>query len=384
MPSCKGLEYPVVFLSGAGQMLFPPMPKPYILLREKGLFFKLRDYDRLTVTNPMPNLYADILERDAELGEELRKLYVACTRAKEKLYITGAVTASAYEKIGVNRLAPSCMMDLVLYAAKRGGTDPSFELIEISEEESGFHAAKATAAPEKEEIFLTEEVKAALRYRYPHPKKELPAKVSVSYLKETVTGAEREYTAAKLTRAPRFLQAEEKADFAGRGTANHTFLQFCDFDRVEKAGLEEEKQRLLSLRMMDKQQISMLDDFGLKRFFQSDLYRRMRAGKELKREMRFSVQMEAANLQEGAEGSVLLQGVIDCFFVDENGELVIVDYKTDRVREPEELLSRHGKQLSLYAEAVEKITGRSVAKTCIWSFFMNKEIVLNRKTAVTH
>jgi ATP-dependent helicase/nuclease subunit A len=63
---------------------------------------------------------------------------------------------------------------------------------------------------------------------------------------------------------------------------------------------------------------------------------------------------------------------------------VIVDYKTDRVRNPEELLERHGKQLSLYAVAVEKITGKPVSKTCIWSFFMNKEIVFVRKNPIPH
>ena len=380
----KGLEYPVVFLSGAGQLLFPPIPKSYILLRDKGLFFKLREYDRLTVTNPLPNLYAGLLERDAELGEELRKLYVACTRAKEKLYITGAVSLSSYEKEGFHRLAPTCMMDLVLYAVKTAGTGDCFELMEISPEESSFHTARVKKAEAEEEIFLTEEVKAAIRFRYPHRKQELPAKVSVSYLKETVTGTEREYTAARLTRPPKFLSLGNNTDFAKQGTANHTFLQFCDFQRLELEGLEKEKERLLSTRMMDGEQISLLDDVGLSLFFKSDLYRRMRAGRELKREMRFSVQMEASALQEGGEGTLLLQGVIDCFFTDENGDLVIVDYKTDRVRDPKELLERHSKQLELYAGAVEKITGKPVAKTCIWSFFMNKEVVFDRKCTKTH
>ena len=374
----KGLEYPAVFLSGGGQLLFPPIPKPYILLREKGLFFKLRDYDRLTVTDPLPNLYAGLLERDAELGEELRKLYVACTRAKEKLYITGAVNTSSYEKEGFHRLSPTCIMDLVLYAVNQG-SHPSFELIEISPEESAFHTAEEITQQQEEELFLTEEAVEAIRFRYPHPAQELPAKVSVSYLKDTLTGTERDYTASRLTRPPKFLQQEQTADFARQGTANHTFLQFCDFALVDSQGIEAEKQRLLKTRMMDGEMLSLLDEQGLRRFFASDLYRRMRTGKELRREMRFSVQMDAARLQEGAEGTVLLQGVIDCFFTEENGDLVIVDYKTDRVYSEKELLDRHGKQLTLYASAVEKITGKAVAKTCIWSFSMGKEIVFDRK-----
>ena len=88
------------------------------------------------------------------------------------------------------------------------------------------------------------------------------------------------------------------ADFARQGTANHTFLQFCDFALVETLGIEKEKERLLRTRMMDGEMLSLLDVQGLHRFFASDLYRRMRDGKELRREMRFSVQMEANELQE--------------------------------------------------------------------------------------
>jgi ATP-dependent helicase/nuclease subunit A len=94
--------------------------------------------------------------------------------------------------------------------------------------------------------------------------------------------------------------------------------------------------------------------------------------------MRFSVQAEASLFREGAEGTVLLQGVIDCFFEDENGNLQIVDYKTDRVKDSAELLERHKKQLELYAVAVEKIIGKPVEKTSIWSFYKNEEIVFTR------
>jgi ATP-dependent helicase/nuclease subunit A len=130
--------------------------------------------------------------------------------------------------------------------------------------------------------------------------------------------------------------------------------------------------------MMDKAQRDLLNEKALSAFFCGDLYRRMRRGKNLRREMRFSVQAEASLFREGGEGYVLLQGVIDCFFEDENGNLQIVDYKTDRVKDPEELLERHRKQLELYAVAVEKITGKPVEKTSIWSFFKNQEIVFPR------
>ena len=372
----KGLEYPVVFYSGTGQMLFPPMPKSYTLLRDHGLFFKLRDYQRLTVTNPMPNLYGSMLERDAEFGEELRKLYVACTRAKEKLYLTGAVTRTAYEAKRFDRRAPSTMLELILYAAHQSPEDPSFELIEISPTETIAYGGALPLA-EPQDRFLTDEVLRALTFSYPQMQDDLPAKVSVSYLKETLTGAEMEYATSRITRAPRFLQKTQKTDYAMCGTANHVFMQFCDFDSVDANGISVEADRLVRLRMMEQAQRELLDEKGLEAFFRGELYRRMRRSKELRREMRFSVQAEASLFREGAEGTVLLQGVIDCFFRDENGRLHIVDYKTDRVEDPTELLERHKKQLELYAVAVEKITGCTVKQTSIWSFYKNQEIVFS-------
>ena len=374
----KGLEYPVVFYSGTGQKLFPNHSKAFTLLREHGLFFKLRDYNRLTDTDPFPNLFAHMLNREAELGEELRKLYVACTRAKEKLYLTGAISGQNYENKQFSPLSPDTMLELILFAARGEPADASFEFLKIAEEETVTHADNTETDVKEQERFLTPEVRDALTFVYPHAGEDLPAKVSVSYLKETVTGAELAYETTRIARAPKFAQSTPQTNFADQGTANHVFMQFCDFDRVDVHGIAAEANRLVSLRMMDKAQRDMLNEKALSAFFGGELYRRMRRGKNLRREMRFSIQADASLFREGGEGYVLLQGVIDCFFEDENRNLQIVDYKTDRVRDPEELLERHKKQLELYAVAVEKITGKPVEQTSIWSFYQNKEIVYTR------
>lgn len=167
-----------------------------------------------------------------------------------------------------------------------------------------------------------------------------------------------------------------------RGTANHVFMQFCDFDLVDSHGITAEADRLVNTRMMEPSQRELLDEKGLEAFFRGELYRRMRSGKNLRREMRFSVQTDAELFAEGAQGTVLLQGVIDCFFQDENGDLQIVDYKTDRVKDPEELLERHKKQLELYSVAVEKMTGKKVEKTSIWSFYLQREIHFTRYSQI--
>lgn len=369
----KGLEYPAVFLCGTHRQLFSNFKKTYTLLRTDGLFFKLRDYERLTVTDTLPNRYAALQERDVELGEELRKLYVACTRAREKLYITGAVTRKNLESGSFNPRAPKSLLDLVL-AAVCGSGDKCFELIEVAEEEVGFHtAAEKEKARLADNTFLTERAVEAVRFVYPNPS-DLPAKVSVSELKETASGAEVIYEARRLTRAPAFLREEPPKGGAEAGTANHLFLQFCDFEYAEQNGIPAEIARLREKRMLDEMQIALLDTAGLQTFFASDLYGRMRKAERFWRERRFSVQASASLLGGKAEETVLLQGVVDCFFEEADGRITVVDYKTDRVKDGSELREKHRMQLECYRLAVSAMTGKPVAGTAIWSFCLNREV----------
>ncbi len=369
----KGLEYPAVFVCAAHKQLFAARPSVYTLLRNDGLFFKLRDYDRLVEINTLPNRYAMIAERDAELGEELRKLYVACTRAREKLYITGAVSQKAYDSGSFNPRAPKCLLDIVLSMACGTASD-AFELIEISREEVGFHHASQKEQQQTESApFLTESVKSAILYTYPH-KSDLPAKVSVSQLKETFSHAEVVYEASRITRAPSFLSETAEVSSAQRGTANHVFLQFCDFDRVCADGVEREIDRLQQMRMISAEQVGLLDRQGLQAFFASDLFARMRAGKRLYREQRFSVRVSAAMFGGNEDETVLLQGVIDCFFENGDGTVTVVDYKTDRVTDGAKLREKHALQLQCYRDAVHSMTGKPVKNTAIWSFCLNKEV----------
>lgn len=370
----KGLEYPVVFLCNCDRALFPNLPKPYTLLREEGLFFKLRDYERLTVTDTLLNRYAGLVERDAELGEELRKLYVACTRAREKLYISGSVRRKALESASFNPRSPQNLMDLVLAAADAESSD-CYERIVLSAEEIGMHMAERSDAQQPGESFWSEEVEAAIRFVYP-AKPPLPAKVSVSELKQEISGtASAAYTMAQLVRPPAFLGGTD-VRAADAGTANHLFLQFCRFDLVEQNGIRVEADRLVKTRMLREEQAAMLDEAGLLAFFSSNLYARMCASRRLYREQRFSVRMGAEVLGGDPSDTVLLQGVIDCFFEEADGSITVVDYKTDRVKDDQTLRTKHAMQLSCYRRAVEAMLGVPVARVAIWSFALNREVVV--------
>ena len=171
-------------------------------------------------------------------------------------------------------------------------------------------------------------------------------------------------------------------DGAARGTATHEFLQFCDFARAEKS-VEAELDRLIEAHFLPAKAREAVRAEELTRFFESDLYRTLKAAKKVHRETRFNIFLPAADFTEDkvfkeklGEEKILVQGVIDLFFTDGEGNLVLCDYKTDRLTPFElahprsaakVLFERHGEQLSYYKEALALICGRYPDKTLIYS-----------------
>ncbi|MBE6605211.1 MAG: hypothetical protein E7639_05875, partial [Ruminococcaceae bacterium] len=186
-------------------------------------------------------------------------------------------------------------------------------------------------------------------------------------------------------RAPVFTDTQAQApapDAATRGTATHEFLQFCDFARAE-GGLDGELARLVEGAWLSPEAAAAVRRDELERFFQSAFYKSLQNARELHRETRFNVFLPAADFtqnetlkQELADERLLVQGVIDLFFIDSDGSLVLCDYKTDRLP-PEALrdralaskllFARHGTQLSYYKEALTAMFGRAPDKTVIYS-----------------
>ena len=383
----KGLEYEAVFLCDCDRGIFSVNRMGFTLLRKDGIFFKLKDFERLTVQETLLVHYASLAEREAEHGENLRKLYVACTRARERLYLTGKCDRGELERGSFRPRAPRNFLDLALYALGTGEDPDCRVFVEIggTPEASGAEEPAAdTPVPVTEEpSFLTPAAEEAIRFVYPWQGTDLPAKVSVSALKEgAFSGSEAslaatvEYSASSLLCAPAFCgeEAQETSSAADAGTANHLFLQFCRWENVEQNGVHAEIERLRKERMLDERQLALLDEKGLEQFFRSGLYARMRSSNALWREQRFSVRAPATVIGGDAGEEVLLQGVIDCFFEEPDGSMTIVDYKTDREKDGAALRRKHAVQLACYQLAVEKMTGKPVKETLLWSFYLNKEV----------
>lgn len=442
----KGLEFPVVFLAGAGKQFNRQDSRGKILIDEK--LGVATDFFDLEQKVKAPTLKKNVLSRRMNLesmGEELRVLYVAMTRAKEKLIITAAdkYLENRLEKWGNvpgMRSLPftylsgaGSYLDWILMAS--GNARDSMEIRrvpvrELLEAETESQAGKAGLYLELKRLRETPEEEAAgslwpsekqpctksrlaqmLKYRYPYEADiALHAKMSVSELKERgqfVDDSESDF----LPTIPRFLREEkvsEPAEFGAsaaqaadahadalpaagasaalphggtfRGTAYHRVLEllsFCDIDSV--GDIRTQLDGIGERQLMDPSALKLVRTDVLRRFFESPIAGRMRDADRrgrLYKERQFVIGIPARDMDEAdSDELVLIQGIIDAWFEEEDG-LVLVDYKTDRIGEGEEqiLIDRYRSQLVYYARALSQITGKKVKESVIYSLTLQKQI----------
>jgi ATP-dependent helicase/nuclease subunit A len=217
----------------------------------------------------------------------------------------------------------------------------------------------------------------------------IPAKVSVSklypeLLNETDNFSDIIKKAESLeTKRPRFMGGE--SDAAEKGTATHLFLQFCDFSKLKpnNTSIKEEIARLVEKKFIPSNITELIRTEEIVKFVSSDFYQSILKSKELFREFRFNVFLPAKDFTDDPTNKetldkeeILVQGVIDLCFIDENNRLILCDYKTDRI--PHELKNdktavssffadRHSEQLKYYAKAIERIMGKNPDAVLIYS-----------------
>ena len=418
----KGLEYPVCILVGTGSALNKTDKTPFHYSDELGLITAIPAMDgQVLLKTPLTAAHAAV-KKKSEMAEAIRVLYVALTRPKEQLFVFCSAgtsgTDAQIKEAEYLRLSPTLAG---LYAYDSYAT---WMLAALAERPSLFHyrelpppyriaedEAAVGAIPQKEdtpqkaEEVPDEENTAALRerlserfaFRYPYKEAtRLPAKLTVSALYPGVLDeiASRSPMEAPLPLAtdeaedvvdgfvptvPAFLSDKEEHAAALAGTATHLFLQFCDFgilttDGCQNEVIKKELARLVDkgfLREADTRRVRV-DELAL--FLRSSLCRELKSARKTYREFRFHAMLPAhafSLLSPDAlkDEVVFAQGVIDLLLVREDGSLLLVDYKTDRLSHAmqsdpdaaaEFLFARHGEQLSVYAAAVEKMLGQAV------------------------
>ncbi len=410
----KGLEAPVVFLCDTGHLFNrQDTSAPLLYDRAYGPVMRLLREDGAAVDNPLYSLVAERI-REEQTEEEARLLYVAVTRARERLYVTGSC-AKPEEKIEkAEVMAPfmsrarlirkssvlSWILDILTVT-----NDPYLCVHPIEEAHPSAQEGKDTArevrAPDEQTVArLTEELASRLAFVYPDGAlTELPEKLSVSRLSPAVLdGADSEEgeTALGAFRAsvPRFLSGTHRDEAALRGTATHLFMQFADFDRITPDTVEAELSRLVEAEFLTKEDAARVRLDEIAAFSASPLLARIRAAREVRRELRFHALLDASRFTKSAETAaalkgrrLLVQGVMDCVIEEEDGYTVI-DYKTDRLTREElsdrrlaekRLTDRHGEQLRYYAAACERMYGKPPRELLIYSLALGDTVVVSKE-----
>ena len=405
----KGLEFPVVFLAGLSRRLNrEDMQKPMLFHPRLGVGPKGLDTARM-VEFPTLARRAVALEQEAEMmAEELRLLYVAMTRAREKLIMTCALTRGAREiqdlagdaacptepqaLLGTQSVGQWVLLP-VLARPDAGGVRRGAEvLVELTFADCGpawdirwVDGAALDQAPEHPfapapEAAAGGGVDQALleRLRWTYPglgDVEIPSKLTATQLKGRDLDEEVAQEAPRAPRPvafdrPRLTGTRPELTAAQRGTALHLVMQFIDFDRAG-SGAEEEIRRLVDKAILTPEQGAAASPEKVEAFFRSPLGREMAASGTLRREFKFSILVPARDYypQAGAGETVLLQGVVDCWFETLEG-ITVVDFKTDRVSRAgaPERAGTYRPQLEAYSRALEEVTGRKVVRRVLWFF----------------
>ncbi len=421
----KGLEYPVVFLAGTGKIWNRSDEKDRLLLSpEYGLGLMNIDAQTNLKSSNFPHEAISWLTREEENGEELRVLYVALTRAKERLFITGVKKnlgdqweGEKYSEEGRDgkllsyekRISANCYLDWLLPAAACDPGSDEFNVFILSPEElktereqeetEDLHSLltlKMLLEKTEQDQALSER----MNFCYPYEGEErVTDKISVTELKHrAMLLAEDEgasYPGAPETEkkkespVPWFAKEKEEKDPTQRGMAFHRMMECMDLSIIKDLDTlpaAEQKEKILHyVKELEEEGLlssewAALIEPELKRvlnFLKSDLAKAMQKADEagkLYREKPFVMGLEAGRIYgTDSTETVIIQGIIDAFFYEGEG-ITILDYKTDRVKKEEELKNKYNIQLKLYREAVERVTGCKNIKTVLYSFALDKTI----------
>ena len=383
----KGLEFPVVFLCDTARRFNRQDSRDTVLVHpELGLGPKLTDTQRhVEYPTLARNAIKLRLEREM-LSEEMRLLYVAMTRAKERLFITAALkdpeAAIAKAESSITRpMAPEVLSQagamanwLICAALADGGAHLAMNIGSVTAQTQAAEEQAAVIAPSDPDAAA--ELERNLAFVYPHAAAEkLPSKVTATELKgreepdaEAVSLAVKPHAPFRM---PDFAKKDKPLTGTEKGIATHLVLQTMDFAKGgSREEIEGEVQRLCAQGFLSRREAEAVDVAAVARLFASDLGRRMRSCPQVLREFKFSLLCDAEEIYGTAAGEqLLLQGVVDCC-LDEPDGLVIIDYKTDRVRTAQEIAERGKRyrgQILSYARAMERIHGKKV-KQCLLYF----------------
>ncbi len=389
----KGLEFPIVFLSGAGkQFNMQDLNEQILLDQDMGFGPKYINFERKIEYNTIAKEAIKIKSKTELLSEEMRLLYVALTRAKEKIIITGVEKDlqkalenkqkeldmyGGAQKIPLNLVKKSkTYLDWLeyVYLFNKEKNIIEFNKIVLENEktkeendnkkEKKIDVIKDISKEQKEEV----NKKLTWKYKYIESTK-IEGKTSVSAI------AKYGEKNIQIVEKPKFMQNIEILNKAEIGTLMHLILQKLDFrENYNEKTLNDLIQKLIYLNIVTEKQSQYIDKKRLLEFTKTELFKEIQNAKEIYKEQPFHMSV----IDENTKESILIQGIIDLYYINQNNEIVLIDYKTDYVEKnnEQELIEKYKPQLKIYKKAIEEALNKNVEKVYIYSVYLNKEILV--------
>lgn len=423
----KGLEFPVVFLVNTNKQFNEQDIKknPVLLHQELGIGAKYINYNAQVQYDTLTREAIKNVIRNENISEEMRILYVALTRAKEKLIITGISNDYAKQledieqqkniyarkdgkinPILVKKYKTYLDWILLVYLYEQANTEELLELnrieqnsileckMENDEKENTSQKVIQTLNQKIIDKNKINKIKEQIEYEYPNKLAiDIPTKSSVTKIKqmknkqlgidfENLEDEENVSTEAKIIafEKPKFLQEEKDNQItnAQKGTLTHLCLQ--KLKPKEEYNLEKIQTLIQNLEMnkiITEKERETINPYKILQFTKSKIWEQLKNAKEYYQERPFYINVPASEIyNEDIEENVLVQGIIDLYFVNEIGNIVLVDYKTDYVENGKELelVEKYKNQLELYKQALEEALNTKVDKVYIYSVYLEKEI----------
>lgn len=403
----KGLEFPVVILAGVGkQFNFRDLNGKILLDQDLGMGPQYIDSDRYIEFKTLAKKALAIKAKNEAISEEMRILYVALTRAKEKLIIVGRQKdvnkkmsekqklLEIYSTIDDDKINPYLLqkyktyldwLELIYLKEGVANTKNLFTVninkrektsVKIENEVEDISKKIIEESNKNNDEQEKEKIKEILNWQYKHQSIEgIPTKTSVSKLKE-----KREQE-VQITQEPKFINEDAKTKLTGaqKGTLIHLCLQ--KMRETEEYNLEKITELIEGLKekeIITEIEAQNIDKEKLLEYTNSQLWTELKQAKEIHKEHPFYINIKASRIynqiNKEDDENILVQGVIDLFFIDKDDKLILVDYKTDYVQHENELVEKYKGQLDLYKEALEQSLDKKVDKMCIYSVYLNKLI----------
>ena len=439
----KGLEFPIVFLVNSNKQFNEQdiRKNPVLLHQDIGIGAKYIDYNAQVQYDTLTREAVKNVITNENISEEMRILYVALTRAKEKLIITGVSNnftkqiediekqASIYprknEKINpilVKKYKSYLDWILLVYLYEKENTKGLLELNKIEPSQIVSSQKQEVQENNLDKIIkllnekecnqqLLENIKDKIEYEYKNKlSTAIPTKSSVTkikQMKEKQVGVDIESledteiieepkeitknSAECLTQQknkeitfekPKFLQEEKdiKITSAQKGTLIHLCMQ--KLNPKEEYDLQKIKELIQELQLkqiITEKEVEAINLYKILEFTKSNIWEELKTAKEIYQEKPFYINVPAKQIYEqDIEENILVQGIIDLYYIDKDDKLVLLDYKTDYVKKGKEneLVQKYKKQLDLYKEALEQSLNKQVDKVYIYSVYLGKEIEL--------